>query len=64
MKCNTCGEMNCMAHGGEAEPMDMDAETDTELNDMLADELMQAIESKDKKQILESIRAIVLGELK
>ena len=99
MKCNTCGKMNCMAHGGEmkAEPAkpkpakspgeavfglmpkghkaymaeggmpedapDMDDMTgvDDELNDMAAGELLDAIEAKDKKGILEAIKALVMN---
>jgi len=48
-----------MAEGGEVNEME-DGE-EHEMMDMLADELMQAIERKDKKEILESIKAIVLS---
>lgn len=94
MKCNTCGKMNCMAHGGDVEDnqmktyamspdvpsmrpktmakggeaeldVDMDhddgMDMDEELNDMVAEELLHAIETKDKKGILESIRALVMN---
>lgn len=56
----------CMAKGGEA--MEPGADTagdneamDTELEDMCAEELMHAIEAKDKKGVLEAIRALVLS---
>lgn len=38
-----------------------EATIDNELMDMASGELMQAIQSKDKKGILEAIRAIVLN---
>ena len=123
MKCNTCGKMNCMEHGGqvkygnpklaekglgmlkkkaemspeakeknekswadaetklknlppprkmakggeleiEIEPKEMDHEDhddmDAELNDMVADEFFDAVEKKDKKGLLDSIRALVM----
>lgn len=52
------------AEGGEVAQMDseMDEQAiDNELNDMVADELMQAFESKDKKGMLDAIKAIVLS---
>lgn len=53
-------KMQGLAEGGEVEaPHDDDMED--ELHGMLADELHQALESKDKKAILESIRALVLS---
>lgn len=42
--------------GGE-----IDDDMDQELNEMVADELLSAIEAKDKKGILESIRALVMN---
>lgn len=53
------GDRKFMAEGGEAEMDDMDS--DDELNDACAEELMHALESKDKKGVLEAIRAIVLN---
>lgn len=58
-----------LAHGGEVEDQGMDdhddmgdmSGVDDELMDMAAGELLDAIHSKDKKQILESIKAIVLS---
>lgn len=44
--------MHGMAEGGEV---------DDELMDMAAGELLEAFEKKNKKQILESIKAIVLS---
>lgn len=38
-----------------------DQSMDDELNEAAAGELLSAIEAKDKKQILESIRAIVMN---
>lgn len=38
-----------------------DQAMDDELNDMIADELQQALDQKDKKGILEAIRALVLN---
>lgn len=45
-------------------PMDQDQdgeELNSELMTMAAQELMQALETKDKKGVLEAIRAIVLS---
>lgn len=72
VKCGTCGKMNCMAHGGKAEPMEidldgdhdempMDSSVDDELMEMAADELVQALEKKDKKGIVEAIKALVMS---
>lgn len=75
MKCKMCGEMPCMCHGGkmkmaeggEAESMDMPMEkdmgeeTDNELMDMCCEELQQAFEKKDKKQMLDALKAIWLS---
>lgn len=63
MKCKTCGAMNCMAHGGMAgeDGEDMDSDIDNELNEMVAQELMDAFERKDKKGVLESIKALVMN---
>lgn len=59
--CMSCGgEMPCRSHGGEMSEMD-DSAMDDELNDMIADELQQALDQKDKKGILEAIRALVLN---
>lgn len=48
--------------GGEKhdEPMD-ESGIDDELNDMAAQELMDAFTAKDKKGVLEAIRALVLN---
>lgn len=70
MKCKMCGEMPCMCHGGkmmmaeggEAEPMDMDESSDKELMELwCCDELIEGIQKKDKRQIYDSIKAIVLS---
>lgn len=87
MKCKTCGEMACMAHGGQAEDdqmktyaMDPDVPAmkpktmaeggeasddmsgvDDELNDMVAGELMEAFEKKDKQGVLDAIKALVMN---
>lgn len=65
MKCSTCGQMNCMDHGGEVKDQTMDespdAGVDDELMDMCAGELCDALEKKDKKAILESLKAICLS---
>lgn len=56
-----------MAHGGMMEPMmaeggEMPPEhDDDELNGMVADELLHAIEHKDKKGLLEAIKALVMS---
>jgi hypothetical protein len=53
-----------MADGGEVGPIDLDADADdvdNEILDSCAGELLDAIERKDKGQILEAIRAIVLS---
>ena len=57
-----------LAHGGEVEEMeehheghDMDMDVDNELLDICAGELCDALERKDKKGILDAIRAIVLS---
>lgn len=58
-----------LAHGGmpeEAPDLDVSLDDhdmddiDNELNDMAAQELMDALEKKDKKAVLESIRALVM----
>lgn len=60
----TLGEMHSMpkpklmAEGGEAQ--EEHEHVDDELHDMMGEELMSAIESKDKKRIMESLEAIVL----
>ncbi len=74
--CEGCAGPNCMsaapgpemlAEGGESkEPEmdsdgDMDGDTDDAMLDACADELLSAIERKDKAQILEAIKAIVLS---
>lgn len=46
---------------GFAEGGEVDGESDDELMDMCAHELMEAMEKKDKKGMLEAIRAIVLS---
>lgn len=45
----------------EEMPMHDDQSGDDEMMDMVADELQQALEKKDKKGILEAIRALVLS---
>lgn len=57
MNCTTCGAANCFEHGGEVD----DDQIDEELHGMVAEELMGALERKDKKGILEAIRAIALS---
>lgn len=47
-----------MADGGEVEP---EMEGEDEMHEAVAGELMDALERKDKKQILESMRAIVMA---
>lgn len=56
------------ADGGEVDGGEVDgpeagdeADIDAELMDMCAGELLEALEKKDKKGVLESIRAIVLN---
>ncbi len=49
------GEFTSESEGGEIEDMD------NEMMDMCCDELLKAIESKDKKEILESLKAIILS---
>lgn len=66
----TLGELHSMkkpklqglAHGGPVDDApDMDAGMDDELLDQCASELMNSFESKDKKGMLDSIRALVLS---
>jgi hypothetical protein len=47
-----------MAEGGELEP---EMEGENEMHEAVAGELMDALERKDKKQILESMKAIVMA---
>jgi hypothetical protein len=55
-------DLNGLADGGEVEESGMDDEAiDNELGDMLAEELSDALERKDKRAILESLRALVLN---
>ncbi len=59
-ECGVCmpdGREVSYDEGGEVEGPDMD----DELSEMAAGELLEALEKKDKKEILESIRAIVLS---
>ncbi len=50
------------AEGGDVEPdMDGDSPEDMELMEAVSSELMDAFEAKDKKGILDAIRAIVLS---
>ncbi len=51
-----------MAEGGEMDAAgEMDEDMDNEMLDMCCDELLQALESKNKKEILESLKAIILS---
>lgn len=51
-----------LAEGGEVEDMDTDSDQmDNEINDMVAGELLEAIEKKDKAAILQSIKALVMN---
>lgn len=57
---------NLYAEGGKVEadmpePMDASPEMDDELSGMMGEELMSALESKDRKRIMESIESIVLS---
>jgi hypothetical protein len=64
--CQMCAD-DKMAGGGEADeqPMmdtkdpEMGEDIDSELNDMIGEELMNAIHSKDKKAIMDCLTAIV-----
>jgi len=54
--------------GEDGEPMDADGDhdgdmeaVDNELMDMACGELMEALESKNKKEVLESLKAIILS---
>lgn len=53
--------MPCMEHGGEIDDMAPDADMDNELMDMCCGELCEALEKKDKKAILESLKAICMS---
>ena len=57
------GCKQCMADGGEMEDheMPMDEEMDHELMDICAQEFIDALEKKDKKEMLESIKALVMS---
>lgn len=64
--CSACKGGKCMyAEGGEAQPMEQDMgddeSMDNELMDGACEELMKAIESKNKKEMLESLKAIILS---
>jgi hypothetical protein len=66
MKAMPNPKLKGLAKGGVAgedgEPMeDMDASMDHELMDACCGELLNAIESKNKKEILESLKAIILS---
>lgn len=54
---------NHLDEGGEVEEMHEmgDESMDHELNEMVAEELLHAIEKKDKKGIVEAIQALVLS---
>lgn len=57
--CSTCGMTDCMEHGGAVEDPEMDQAIDDEINDGLASEFMDAMDKKDKKGMLESLRALI-----
>lgn len=46
---------------GYEEGGEVDSETDNELMDMCADEFMKALETKNKKEMLESLKALILS---
>lgn len=50
-----------MAEEGQDMDMDQDGDMDNELHEALAHELMEAFEKKDKKGVLESIKALVMS---
>lgn len=57
-------KMKGLAHGGEVEEHEMHDEMEPEddsIHDALAEELHHALESKDKKQIIESMRALIMS---
>lgn len=54
-------KMQGLAEGGEVEAEHMDDSSDDEIHGMIADELHEAMESKDKKGILDSLRALILS---
>lgn len=51
-----------LAKGGEVEEQEMPDhdDIDSELNDMVADEFFEAVEKKDKKGLLDAVRALVM----
>lgn len=63
-KKSTWGQFDNYADGGEVSvdinPMD-DESMDSELNETMGHELMEALSSKDKKRVIESVEAIVLS---
>jgi len=65
LKSMPAPKLKGLAEGGVAgedgEPMDDMAGVDDELMDMACGELLDAIESKNKKEILESLKAIILS---
>jgi len=67
--CEPCSGPCKYAEGGEVpEKMDSDGDydgdmegADNELMDQCCDELLSAIESKNKKEMLDSLKAIILS---
>lgn len=50
-----------LAEGGEVADPDMGEDVDSELHDMMGEEMMNAIHSKDKKGIMACLEAIMLS---
>lgn len=63
VKCMEHGKENCHEHGGEVEEVAKDEgeSVDHELMEMCAEELCEAIEKKDKKGIVDAIKALVMS---
>ena len=62
MQCKMCGGgMPCYEHGGDVESMDETSDGSDDLMESVAGELHSALERKDKKAILEALRAICLS---
>ena len=61
------GDRRNLADGGDVEPMDADGDRDgdTEGDEMLlegcAEELMEALQKKDKRAVVEALRALVMN---
>lgn len=61
MKSMPNPKLKGLAEGGEVDSKDMNEDVDNELMDMACGEFLEALHSKNKKEILDSLKAIILS---